>query len=325
MTRLETEYRTVPRACTGLRRWLIMVLILGLTIAGVAPGAVADEHSDNELPAADGDARQLSDRQRRLLRYSIMVGAPMVTFIYGTEAWDWGETSTFRWGRERWFQQDTDSGGADKLGHFFAHYLISRGLYRVFYHIEECETRRLLYPAITAGIIGTLIEIGDGFTGRYGFSWEDWVANNVGIGLAYALDRYPRLDRFIGVSGFYWPSDGFREHRDKHDKNYLNFVADYTGWKFAFNFRLAGFRDTRVELPEFMHYLQLDLGYYTRNYTVYDQYYEKPETRHLFGGISVNFSEVTRQVLPRNRATRLLPGVFRYYYVPVGLLPSHEL
>jgi hypothetical protein len=281
----------------------------------------ADQSQDTDPPETPA---WLGERRKNWMRYSLLIGAPVVTLLYGSQVWNWGETNNWRWGRERWFQQDTDSGGADKWGHFYTHYLLNRVLYDLFAYTETSETRRLWYPVITTSIIGTMIEVGDAFTGKYGFSYEDLLADFAGIGLAFALDKYPELDRFIRFSAYYWPSKGFREFRTEEDKGMLNFPGDYSGWKFAFNVKLSGFKDTRLALPQFLHYLQLDLGYYTRNYTRYDQHDDQPPTRHLFYGVSVNFHELAT-LPPRNKGTSLVEQFLRYYYLPLGWLPSHTL
>ncbi len=262
------------------------------------------------------------------LRYSILVGFPAVHIAYGFFAWDWGTSKSWRWGRERWFQGDTDSGGADKAGHFFAHHLVTRLSYSVFSYTEKDQNMALAYSAITGATCGLLIEIGDAFTGRYGFSYEDLVADLVGVSAAVILDKYPVADEFIGITAEYWPSKAFRSTRKSNDKHIGNFAGDYSGWKYLLNFKLAGFKYIGFDIPEFMRYIQLDFAYYTKNYTDYDMHYRPGGTpkRHYSFGVSVNMREVTKDIFKNyEKASWVAEQPFKYIHVPVGYRTKHTI
>jgi hypothetical protein len=252
------------------------------------------------------------------LRYSFLVGGPVVTLLWGSNAWNWGENKNWRWGHERWFQRDTDSGGADKAGHCFAHYMQTGLLYSVFSYTERSQNTALLYSGLTVGIIGTMIEVGDAFTGRYGFSYEDLIADYVGIAVSIILHKYPTIDAFIGFTAHYWPTEGFR---NDENKSYLNFAGDYSGWKFMINFKLGGFAYLGFDMPEFLRYVQFDVGYYTREYTEYDnQEGEFDARRHWFFGVSVDMRQVARDFGRVNRKFGwVLEQPFKYYHVPIGI------
>jgi len=253
------------------------------------------------------------------MRYSVLVGVPVVHLVYGFAMWDWGEQKQWHSAHERWFQGDTDSGGADKAGHFFAHYTVSRISYSLFSYTEQSRGRALFYSAFTAALVGTMIELGDAYTGRYGFSYEDLTADYTGIAVAFLLDRYPVLDEFIGITESYVPSKAFKS---ENDKTYFNFAGDYSGAKWMVNFKLAGFKYIGFDIPEFMRYIQLDAGYYTRDYTDYDEDYNQDvdPQRHLFIGVSVNMREVSRDLFRKSdrKAGWIAEQPFKYYHVPLG-------
>lgn len=252
------------------------------------------------------------------MRYTLLIGAPLATILYGSNTWNWGENHDWKWAHERWFQHDTDSGGADKAGHCFAHYMQTRIVYSMFSYTERSQNTALFYSGLTVGIIGTMIEVGDAFTGRYGFSKEDLIADYVGIAFAVLLEKFPAVDAFIGFTAHYWPTRGFR---NDEDKTYLNFAGDYSGWKYMLNFKLAGFFYLGLELPEFLRYVQFDVGYYTREYTEYDnQEGQFDERRHWFFGVSVNMRQVARDFGRWNRNfSWILEQPFKYYHVPIGI------
>ena len=257
------------------------------------------------------------------LRYSMLVGIPVVHIVYGLTMWDWGEQKQWHSAHERWYQGDTDSGGADKTGHFFAHYTVSRISYSVFSYTEDSQNKALFYSAFTAALVGTMIEFGDAYTGRYGFSYEDLTMDYAGIAVAVLLDKYPLLDGFFGITESYSASKAFKE---ENDKTYFNFAGDYSGAKWLLSFKLAGFKNIGLDIPEFMRYIQLDAGYYTRDYTDYDDDYNKANgdvsdpRRHLFVGISINMREVAKDLAGRSnkKAGWLAEQPFKYYHVPIG-------
>lgn len=252
------------------------------------------------------------------MRYSILIGFPVVHAAFGVLVWDWGESGDWKWGKERWFQGDTDSGGADKTGHFFAHYTVTRIAYSFFSYTEKNQNMALAYSAFTGATVGLLIEVGDAYTGKYGFSYEDLVVDLIGVASAVVLDKYPVADEFIGITGTYWPSKAFRKY---DNKNIGNFAGDYSGWKYLLNFKLAGFKYLGFNIPEFMRYIQLDVAYYTRNYTNYDQAYSpgKEAKRHWSFGASVNMREVTRDIFKNYKtAGWVAEQPFKYYHIPLG-------
>lgn len=256
------------------------------------------------------------------MRYTVLIGGPVITFLYGAKTWDWGSNHDFWFGDERWFQADTGAGGADKIGHCFAHYMVSRLGYSFFSYTEQTREKAVLYSGLTAAMIGTMIEIGDGFTGRYGFSYEDLIADYVGILFAMILDQYPVVDEFIGFTATYVPSRAFRRYGDG---TYLDFAGDYSGWKYMLNLKLAGLGYAGIRIPEFMRYVQFDFGYYTRGYTDYDhENGDYTASRHFFYGISINMREVSRDIFTSNRkASWLAEQPLQYYHIPVGYQSSH--
>lgn len=299
-----------------------MIVVLSVTSANAAStdvlGSLSSETSETSgtsKAVVSGSSvfpkDALDPQQKKIVRYSLLVGVPAVTFGIGVKAWDWGETNRWRWNRERWFQADTYSGGADKVGHFYTHYVLTRGLYQAFSYTEDTPERAAMYSVLTTSLIGTMIEVGDAFTGTYGFSYEDLIADHAGIALGYAMDRYPTLDNYLGVTAFYWPTRGFLEYDTP-----FNFASDYSGWTFAMNFKLSGFHRSGYNIPLIMRFLQIDFGYYTRNYTRFDEYANKLPTRHRFVGLSLNARELLGALPNTNGLVDTARRFLRFIYLP---------
>ena len=267
-------------------------------------------------------AEKTNEAYKPIIAYSAVGLLFAGTLLYGLEAWDWGDQKEFRWAHEGFFGKSTDSGGADKVGHMYAHYVVQRGFYNFFEWANFSRTECLWWSVGVATGIGTIIEVGDGFTGRYGYSWEDWTADVTGVALGAALEHFPTVDEFVSLSIGYKPTQGFKD--DTKGRKRLHITGDYSGHKVMLNFKLAGFKAIGYNIPEFMRYIMIDVGYYTRGYTDYDTYAgtDSKKTRHPYIGISLNFMEVVKDFFSEEKRSSLLcrglQQPFKYYHVPVG-------
>ncbi|TFH41987.1 MAG: DUF2279 domain-containing protein [Chrysiogenales bacterium] len=299
-----------------------------------ADGAEATvERVEVELPSeslkrADDDNAERRSREevmKKSIRYSVLVAVPVNTFSIAFLAWDWGKTRSFRLGNEGIFGQGTYTGGADKMAHLFAHYLIMRVLYNVYDYTESGGAMKWAYSAGITGALALGIEIGDGFCrNQNGFSFADLSMGLIGIGAAALLERFPAVDGFVSLSAEYLPTRYFR----KYPQRLHLLLDDYSGWKFMANIKLAGFRNVGIAIPDFMRYIQFDIGYYTTGFTRYDYRWgeaqmmvnRKNRERNLFIGVSVNLAEFVRDFFTDGDrlASRALQQLFKYYHVPLG-------
>ena len=214
-----------------------------------------------------------------------------------------------------WFDQGDTWGGADKLGHAYSAYTVSRGISFLYREAGMDESKSRLYGAIAGMAMVSLIDVGDGFA-QYGFSLQDVVANGVGSGLAYLLDSNSLLDRLIDFRLEYSPTKEFLDGEIDPDP-----FQDYSGMKFHLVLKASG-------IPamdnHFLKYLELHAGYYTRDYSVVKKSLGK---RHTFYGISINLSQIINDV-SRTPDTDLqsdnpFATFFRYYQLP-GITKQYD-
>jgi len=252
------------------------------------------------VPVDNGQSSDLSEDQgsdtaKSVVRYGILYSTVPIVFLFGVKAWHWGDNHDFSSQREGWLGKDTDYAGADKVGHFYAHYVIQRSVYDIFNWTENGGDRKWIYSlGVTAGT-GLLIEIGDGFSSKYGFSYEDLVADYAGIICGALLDYSPMLNGFIGISVNYWPSDNFADNynRNNFGMAFLDFVTDYSGFTYLVNFKLAGFSNLGIHLPLVLRLIQFDVGYETRGYGNADTHAGVTHReRNLRFGISLNSAQL---------------------------------
>jgi hypothetical protein len=284
----------------------------------------ADKTAGSEAHNVDKEEQEAI--KKKSIRYSILFGVPINTYVVSLLTWDWGKTTRFRLSHEGWFAQNTYAGGADKAAHLFSFYTIMRILYNIYDYTEDGAPVKWAYSAGLSAFMALGIEIGDGFCkNQNGFSIGDLTMGFIGIGMASLLERFPQVDAFMSLSAEYYPTKYFR----KYPQRLKWFLDDYSGWKFMVNIKLAGFRYVGVNIPDFMRYIMFDVGYYTRNFTKYDYRYGEigrfiegryREKREVFIGVSVNMMEVVKDFFTDKEsfACRALQQPFKYYHVPVG-------
>lgn len=184
--------RHVHTRCSGRRRGQpLLALLLALL------SCVASAQGSND------DAQRAVYREAQRKYHRLLLGATLGITTWGVINWDYG-ARTPNSTSEGWFEYDTDSGGADKAGHFYTSYVMATALPDLYrdWGVSDAEaSRRGLYSSL---IINGVMEIGDSFS-EYGFSWEDMVANGVGALAGYYTRGYeepldvPRRYGYVGL------------------------------------------------------------------------------------------------------------------------------
>jgi hypothetical protein len=255
-------------------------------------GAFRLAEGASRLPAPGSDAGTSPGRDSRVppgtLRWrnaAIGFGAAGLVAIYGANNW-WqdGFRGGFRTVSEGWFGQNTEYGGADKLGHAFFSYVGARLLTTGFTLAgNEPQSAVIMGTLWSLGIM-TGVEVLDGFSKKYRFSTEDAVMNVIGAAAGYVMERNPKLDALIDLRLHYNPSDNSN----------FNIGGDYSGQTYLLAVKASGVPALRSN--DFLRYFELAVGYGTRGYE------DPPDVerrRNLYFGITLNMSEVLRQTVFR--------------------------
>jgi hypothetical protein len=112
--------------------------------------------------------------------------------------WKGNQHGSFHFTDEGWFGRDTYAGGADKASHFFFGYMASREMTRWYERFGNSSASSRALSVGVAALGGALIELGDGYTEVYGYSWGD-VASNVAGALAAAGIGAAGIDDLVGL------------------------------------------------------------------------------------------------------------------------------
>ncbi len=231
--------------------------------------------------------------------YTNLVGMAVITG-WGIANWDYGKSKPYS-DNEEWFGRATESGGADKLGHFYASYLIGSGLSGMYESWGYEKKDAALYGSFSSFFLMNYMEIGDAFS-EFGFSYEDFVMNILGSFSSYLFYTNPELSKRIDLRIEYIPSF-----------DTADIVTEYDKMKFLVAFKAEGF--DFITNP-YLQYTELYMGYYTRNYT---GGYSQESERIIYLGVGINLSRVARKNKHKKTARFL-----NYYQVPYTYIPFEK-
>jgi hypothetical protein len=279
----------------------VRVLFLLVILAGCQmfkPGPPPDQEKAEEAAEAAADEKTWSKEKKAVI---LNVGAGAAVILYGLEFWDYGASNSFKTKNEGWFGANTESGGADKLGHAYATYLTTLGFASLYEYWGFERERADLYGALSSFGCFTLVELGDGYS-DYGFSYEDMIMDSAGIAFAYLRRRSPVIRDLLDFRIQYWPSEAFQSG------GHTDIVTDYSGYKYLLALKLEGIK--RLE-PTPLSWVELHLGYFTRGYVTSDPEFIPEESRHLYFGVGLNLSRVFRKA-----GLKKVAPIFNFYQVP---------
>lgn len=258
-----------------------------------------------------------SAEERRTAGWALVVGSYAVMGAYSYYSWYQQEQQRdFYVADDGWFEKESYAGGADKAGHCFANYVISRAGYDILTWAGLPRN-----PALTAAIgldtlFFTAIEIKDGKTENLGFSWSDIVANLCGNLLAAAFVLNPALDRSLDFRLEYYPSREYLAAVGREGT--INAVEDYTGMTFGLWYHLG-------ELPglagrpalAWLRFVDVGVTFGTRNYRPVPS---EPRAREqeFSAALTLDVAAIVRSLAGDRapRAVRASDWLFEYFTIP---------
>lgn len=248
---------------------------------------------DYEKPL-ENDSLNFSKTEKYTLT-NVALGAGILT--WGFSQWGYGDEK-FHVDNEGWFETETSNGGSDKLGHFYTNYLITRLLSDVYADWGYSKDEAAIYASISALTLSSLlIEVGDGYS-EHGFSKEDLIVDILGVGAGYLLSTHPNLASKIDFRVEYLPTN--------NSENVTDFTTDYEQMKHLMVVKAEGFEALE---DTYLDYLELHLGYYSRNFN-HDTLPLDGRERSLYVGVGLNLSKLLSPYLGS------YSKLFNYYQVP---------
>jgi len=178
---------------------------LGLVVALITLHTVSQARAVNCLsPNADSTSELV-----RPWRLAAVGGSTLTAFVVGhgflNDLWWKGEKVPFHF---NWQQDGEYAIGADKLGHQYMAFATTRVYDAAFRWCGLDSTTAVFAGAGVSVAYQTYIEVRDGFSRDYGFSWGDVIANTTGAALPVVQRFVPAL-RPLDLQISFSPSDAF--------------------------------------------------------------------------------------------------------------------
>ena len=265
-----------------IKRLFLLLLLLG----SLSAHAMDHNQSVNDETFSKG---------QKVLLANLLIGTTIT--VWGITQWEYF-TEDLHKGDEGWFGKETSNGGADKLGHFFTNYLITRVLAPIYHDWGYSRNDAALYATATSAAMSFLMEVGDATSPSHGFSHEDMIMNLLGSTAGYFWYRYPSMAKKVDFRVEYWP--------DSSTEMKADFTTDYENMKHLIALKAEGFE---VFDNSFMEYVELHFGYYTRNFH-HDSTPIEDRQRYVYAGVGINLSRLTRDYIGD------FSKIFNYYQVP---------
>ncbi|NVK84393.1 MAG: DUF2279 domain-containing protein [Cytophagia bacterium] len=192
----------------------------------------------------------------------------------------------------KFFNDNAEWLQVDKFGHTYGTYQLSRINYELLRSTELSNDKALLWSSLLSTALFLPIEILDGFSPDYGFSYGDMIANAAGSGLFYVQQKYWKEQRI--KPKFSFRSTSYPNLRPNTlGKNFPEqLLKDYNGQSYWFSFDIHAF----AKESNWPKWVNLAIGYgaegmvYSRNGENENAGYSN--YRKLFIGVDFDLSYI---------------------------------
>ena len=275
--------------------------------SAVAAAAAAASNQDSPSPALTSPPNRTL---ARLVTVGILLGSAASAL---QEGFDSGFVP-FHADRENWFGKHTYAGGADKASHFVMYNGLARELHIAFQRMNYSDENAYRLAVATSLASGLITEFGNGLGQGPGFSYEDLIANTLGIGTAVFVSKHG-LDDVVGFRFGPVPAPLPTPccPRDEIGKDYSAEI--YTG-----DLKIAGMARRMGFDPGPARFLLLSMTYGSKGYnTSLPEYHQQ----QIGIEIGVNFPEILTALGVKDttwwgRTLLIFFNVFRIPYTQIG-------
>ncbi len=284
-----------------------------------------DPPQQKKPPDAEIEKHKPEPKRFGKLASALTTGAIYSAFgVYAYFAWFYGKEQVpfyviSDWGQENPFALHSYAGGADKWGHAWSNYALTRGTTELLAEGGWDKFR----ASVAAGGLSvawfTVSELKDGVT--VGFEVGDEAMNVAGAALGVVMENVPELDRRFDFRMAYWPSSTYLHLADqmpfKHNGG-LDIGQDYTGQSYLLAYHLRTLPRSIVDSPAawWCHYTDLVVGFETRHYSPVEVPQQYPRTQTFYVGVTLDLQAVLGALLPRSGLRTFGDGLFEVYAIP---------
>ena len=210
----------------------------------------------------------------------------------------------------------------DKLGHVFTSYQIGRIGAEVLDWSGVSEKNQLIYGSTLGFTFLTAVEVFDGFSEEWGFSWGDIIANATGTGLYVGQELLWKEQRMVLKYSFH-QTQYATLRPDKLGENFLQeMLKDYNGQTYWLSVNLHSFFK-ESKLPK---WLNVAFGYGAegmltgRNETVDNQFVSQERIRQYYFSLDVDLTKIKTN----SSVLRTIFDVFNLIKVPFPAMEFND-
>jgi len=175
----------------------------------------------------------------------------------------------------------------DKTGHFYSSYNISRLMYTSYRWAGVDEKKSILFGSLLAYAFMLNMEILDGFSAGWGFSWGDVAANTAGC-LMFAGQQLLWKEQRFSIKYSFHPTKYSSYNPDLLGNNLLqNLVKDYNGMSFWLSGNISSFLPKRSKFPK---WINIAFGYGAEGLGVNNTDFQR--YRKFYLSLDVDFTRI---------------------------------
>ncbi len=225
-------------------------------------------------------------KKRRWTLCVTSVALTSASLVYLNQAWyQEYNTSKFHWFNDNseWFQMD-------KVGHTFTTYQTGRLMMDAMNWAGCNKKQQMIYGGLSGFAYMTAIEVMDGYSDGWGFSWGDMAANTIGSGLAIGQKTLWNEQR-IQLKFSFRQSSLAQYRPDLLGKSWsTQILKDYNGQTYWLSINPSAFMKPETKFPKWLNVafgygadgmigasynnvLIVDENGYTKYFNRYRQYY----------------------------------------------------
>lgn len=176
------------------------------------------------------------------------------SLIYLNQAWfQQYNSSKFHFfnDNDEWLQMD-------KCGHAFTNYQVSRVMMQAMDWVGYSTKKQILIGGLSGFTYMTAIEVMDGYSSGWGFSWGDMAANTLGTGMAIGQKLLWKEQRIQLKFSFY--TSPYAKYRPNllGNEPYMQLLKDYNGQIYWLSINPSSFLNKDTKFPK---WLNVALGY----------------------------------------------------------------
>ncbi|RYH74826.1 DUF2279 domain-containing protein [Flavobacteriaceae bacterium 144Ye] len=206
----------------------------------------------------------------------------------------------------------------DKLGHVFTSYQLGRVGANVLNWSGVRKKDQLIYGSTLGFTFLTAVEVMDGFSEEWGFSWGDMIANAAGTGLYVGQELLWQEQRIVLKYSFHQTKYAAQRPDKLGDGFFEEFLKDYNGQTYWLSANVHSF----FKNSNFPKWLNVAIGYggdgmlSVENETVNNSMISQNRIRQFYLSLDVDLSRIKTN----SRFLRTIFDVFNVIKVPFPAL-----